>query len=87
MEELGFDCDLKLVQSFIYKAPFDNGLTEHELDHIFKGNFEGEIVPNPEEVSDLRWVEPNQLLKEIERSPEQFTVWFKMILSKVTITA
>jgi len=87
MEELGFDCDLKLVQSFIYKAPFDNGLTEHELDHIFKGNFDGDVIPNPEEVSAVRWVEPNQLLKEIERSPEQFTVWFKMILSKVTITA
>ena len=87
MEELGFDCDLKLVQSFIYKAPFDNGLTEHELDHIFKGNFKGEIVPNPEEVSAVRWVEPNLLLQEIERTPEQFTVWFKMILTKVTITA
>lgn len=86
-EELGFDCDLTLIQSFIYKAPFDNGLTEHELDHIFNGKFEGEIWPNPEEVSAIRWVEPKQLMKEIEKNPEQFTVWFKMILTKVNITA
>jgi isopentenyl-diphosphate delta-isomerase len=35
-EEMGFKAELKAF-SFIYKAPFDNGLTEHELDHVMIG--------------------------------------------------
>ncbi|MFT4022708.1 MAG: isopentenyl-diphosphate Delta-isomerase [Flavihumibacter sp.] len=31
-EELGFTVPLTHLFSFIYKAPFDNGLTEHEYD-------------------------------------------------------
>src|SRR5210317_780679 len=50
MEEMGFTCELKEVTSFIYKAPFDNGLTEHELDHVLVGNYNTDPFINPEEV-------------------------------------
>ena len=43
-EEMGFRTSLKELFSFIYKAPFDNGLTEHELDHVMIGYYE----ENPE---------------------------------------
>ena len=36
-EEMGFEVPLKELFSFIYKAPFDNGLTEHEFDHVLIG--------------------------------------------------
>ena len=36
-EEMGFTTDLNEIISFIYKAPFDNGLTEHEFDHVLIG--------------------------------------------------
>ena len=49
-EEMGFSCELSEVFSFIYKAPFDNGLTEHELDHVMIGKFNGVPEVNPEEV-------------------------------------
>lgn len=39
-EEMGFSTELKEVMNFIYKAPFDNGLTEHEFDYILIGNYE-----------------------------------------------
>ena len=55
-EEMGFVCELKEVTSFIYKAPFDNGLTEHELDHIMIGNYNNNPVINREEVESFKWM-------------------------------
>ena len=41
-EEMGFVTELKETISFIYKAPFENGLTEHEYDHILVGHYEND---------------------------------------------
>jgi len=82
-EEMGFDCELKEIDSFIYKAGFDNGLTEHEYDHIFTGKFDGESNLNPEEAEDYKWIGLENLKKEIKKNPEDFTVWFKIAMEKV----
>ena len=50
-EEMGIVTPLTKAFDFIYKASFDNGLTEHEFDHVFTGTYHGSIDPNPEEVS------------------------------------
>ncbi len=82
MEEMGFDCELELKHKFIYKAPFTNGLTEHELDYIFTGEFETSPNPNAEEVASYRWISMDDLQKEIIEQPENFTVWFRIILDQ-----
>jgi len=79
-EEMGFDCELKLHQTFIYKAPFDNGLTEHELDHVFVGTYNQDPHINPEEVNDFHWISLSELDQQLRNQPEKFTVWFKMIM-------
>ena len=56
VEEMGFETNLKEVFSFVYKAPFDNGLTEHELDHVMIGNFYGLPEINHEEVASYKWM-------------------------------
>jgi isopentenyl-diphosphate delta-isomerase len=81
-EEMGFSTDLKETTSFIYKAPFDNGLTEHEYDHILVGNFEGEPNLNPEEVSDWMWISIDDLKVDMAASPDKYTEWFKIIFDK-----
>jgi isopentenyl-diphosphate Delta-isomerase len=78
-EEMGFDCDLDFKFSFIYKAHLDNNLTEHELDHVFFGTFNEEPNLNPEEVMAYRWVELEDLKKDIETNPQNYTAWFKII--------
>ena len=55
-EEMGFVCELKEVFYFIYKAPFDNGLTEHELDHVMIGEFNDKPIINKEEVEAYKWM-------------------------------
>ena len=82
-EEMGFDCNLKELFSFIYKAELDNNLTEYEYDHVFSGVYDGEIIANPEEVEDIRWVKPELLFEEINIEPKRFTVWLPIALKKM----
>lgn len=81
-EEMGFETELEELFSFIYKAPFDNGLTEHELDHVMMGTFEGEPKLNTEEVADWKWMYPEDIKKDIDEHPELYTEWFKIIFQK-----
>ena len=82
MEEMGFTTDLKETISFIYKAPFDNGLTEHELDHILVGYYNETPVINPEEVADWKWMSLEAVKDDISLNPEYYTAWFKIIFEK-----
>ncbi len=82
LEEMGFATDLKETTSFIYKAPFDNGLTEHELDHILVGNFEGTPNINKEEVASWKWMDLEEVRKDIQDNPGIYTAWFKIIFDK-----
>jgi len=81
-EEMGFTTDLKETTSFIYRAPFDNGLTEHELDHILVGNFEGTPRINPDEVASWKWMDLEEVKKDIQINPDIYTAWFKIIFDK-----
>jgi len=81
-EEMGFTVDLKELFSFIYKAPFDNGLTEHELDHVMIGYSTNEPVINPDEVESWKWMDIDKIKKDMLLNPEIYTVWFKIIFDK-----
>jgi isopentenyl-diphosphate delta-isomerase len=82
-EEMGFDCDLKEIFSFTYQIQFANGLFEHEYDHVFLGEFDGEPTPNPEEVCDWEWSDIKELRKNIQNNPEVYTYWFKVCFDRV----
>lgn len=77
-EEMGFSCDLKELFSFTYKSEFDNGLTEHEFDHVFIGQFDDSFVVNPHEVAATKWEKPEIIAQKIQTTPEQFTTWFRI---------
>jgi len=85
-EELGISPqeikDLHSDFHFVYRAEFDNGLIEHELDHVLVGQFDGTCVLNPEEVEAVKWVSMEALLAGVEAQPEQYTAWFKIILAE-----
>jgi len=78
-EEMGFSCDITEKKSFIYKAQFDNGLIEHEFDHILIGNYNQNPVINPDEVADYKWIKLEALRKDIQKHPENYAAWFKII--------
>jgi isopentenyl-diphosphate delta-isomerase len=81
-EEMGFETDLKELFHFIYKAPFDNGLTEHELDHVMIGYYNDEPKINIEEVENWKWMSIDDVKNDIQLHPEIYTVWFKIIFDE-----
>lgn len=81
-EEMGFNTELKELFHFIYKAPFDNGLTEHELDHVMIGYYNESPTINPEEVEDWKWMGIEEVQSDIQLRPEEYTVWFKIIFDE-----
>ncbi len=81
-EEMGFTAELEDTISFIYKAPFDNGLTEHEFDHILVGNYNEEPKMNPEEAEAWKWMALDDVEKDLKLNPTAYTEWFKIIFDK-----
>jgi isopentenyl-diphosphate delta-isomerase len=81
-EEMGFETDLKELFHFIYKAPFDNGLTEHELDHVMIGYYDNDPVINPEEVENWKWMSIESIKNDMLVNPNDYTIWFKIIFDK-----
>ncbi len=81
-EEMGFVCDLEEKFTFIYKAPFDNGLTEHELDHVMVGYYNGVPKVNPDEVAGYKWMQLDVVKVDIDQNPEIYTEWFKIIFKE-----
>ena len=83
-EEFGFDVPLEDRFSFIYRAEDPvSGLTEHELDHVLVGKFDGIPRPNPEEIREWRWVGTRELMEDVKRYPDRYTPWFKLVLGRV----
>jgi isopentenyl-diphosphate delta-isomerase len=82
VEEMGFKTNLKEIFSFVYKAPFDNGLTEHELDHVMVGYFDGLPEINPEEVASFKWMSLEEVNADIKLHPNLYTAWFKIIFKE-----
>ncbi len=84
MEEMGMSCEMHEVYTFIYKAPVGQGLTEHELDHVWIG--QSDIVPviNREEVESWKYMSLEDLSNDIQRHPELYTEWFKITFEEMT---
>ncbi len=83
VEEMGFDCELNKVFDFIYKAELDQGLTEHEFDHVFFGRYDEHPVINPDEVQDWKWMSMRDIAADMKKNPENYTVWFRIAFNRV----
>jgi isopentenyl-diphosphate delta-isomerase len=81
--EMGMSCPLEFAFQFLYKGELDHGLIEHELDHVYLGYSDTLPQPNPEEVSEYRYMNLQALQLLVDENPEQFTIWFKIALPKI----
>ncbi len=82
-EEMGMQCANHFAFSFVYKTQFENGLTEHELDHVYIGYCNTPPVINITEVEDYKYISMENLLEDVEANPEHYTSWFKICLPNV----
>lgn len=81
--EMGIETNLRFLFHFIYKFEFENGLTEHEFDHVFLGISDTPPTIHNEEVSVFRYASFDKIDYEVQSHPHQFTPWFKLIYKKV----
>ena len=79
---MGLSANLKHMFSFIYRADFDNGLIEHEFDHVFVGISNSDPIINPDEVCDWKWTDLEKIKKDIIENSQHYTEWFKIIFNK-----
>lgn len=77
MEEMGMDCVLSEISPLLYKAEFDNGLTEHELDHVFIGVTDSLPLINKDEAHDWKYISYDKLQIDLWLNPTKYTVWFR----------
>jgi len=82
-EEMGMHAHLQQVFHFIYLAPLDNQLTEHELDYVFVGITDQKPIANAEEVMDYAYKTPQWVINDIEKHPDNYTAWFKKVANDV----
>ncbi len=82
-EEMGMDGLLHKSFSFIYRAEFDNGLTEHEFDHVFIGISDEEPLPDRDEVDGFIYADLDELDEDMKANPGKYTVWFLIAYPKV----
>ena len=82
-EEMGFTTVLTKAFEFVYKAAFDNGLTEYEYDHVFIGSYDGEILPDKQEVENFCFMTIKEIKTALQLYPQQYTEWFKIAFLKI----
>ncbi len=80
IEEMGFNTPVKEIFTFLYKSGYENGLTEHEFDHVFIGFYDKNPEPNPEEVMNLKWISVEDVIFDMKNNPEIYTSWFKILM-------
>jgi isopentenyl-diphosphate Delta-isomerase len=77
-EEMGMTCKLTPWFSFIYRAELDNGLVEHEYDHVFIGISDEQPKPDPAEVTAFKYISREALEADMQHNSGQYSEWFKL---------
>jgi isopentenyl-diphosphate delta-isomerase len=85
IEEMGFSTPLTKIFEFTYKTQFENGLTEHEFDHVYSGVFDGIIKPDPDEVKDYCFKSLDEIEATLQSHPAKYTSWFHIAFPKVKL--
>jgi isopentenyl-diphosphate delta-isomerase len=76
---MGIRCELKHCGFFIYRAALDNGLIEHELDHVFVGTMieKNAFNINPSEAKNAKWMSITAIKIDLKKNPAHYSSWLQ----------
>ncbi len=77
-EELGIEAKLEFIYKFAYQAQFGELGSERELCSVYLGRTDQSYFANENEIAESRYVSREQLDQELQKSPGDFTPWFRM---------
>ena len=83
-EELGARCTPRFLYKFRYQARFGAAGSENEFCWVYSSLYDGDVVADPAEVAQIRYVEPEKLTAELAADGEAFTPWFKLEWKRIT---
>ena len=82
-EEMGFEVPLEKVFDFVYKTEFESGLSEHEFDHVFAGEYDAGVVFNRQEVMDCCYKSMPEIKESLDTHPQKYTAWFHLAFPEI----
>ena len=86
-EEIGLVTELTHVYEFVYRAEFENGLVEHEYDHVFHGVADDAPKLNTLEAMEWKYISIAELSDDMQKQPEAYTAWFKILMNDLVENA
>ncbi len=83
-EEIGAEIEnLTYEFSFVYRCKFENNVIEYEYDNVFVATTNSEIKINVDEVEKVKWIDLNDLAKDLEANPQKYSYWFLISCPKI----
>jgi len=84
-EECGISCDLKKLYKFQYSARYKDKGSENEICSVFIGRLanEQDILINPKEIANFKWINMDELKKDIKENSNKYTPWFKIEIEEL----
>jgi len=81
-EEIGIECKMDYLFKFEYHVPYKNIGSENEICGTLVGIVGNEQKFNliPEEISEVKWINPEQLLSELKNKPQIYCPWMLIAL-------
>lgn len=83
VEEMGIETRIEKLFYFKYHVKLGNGLEEHELDHVFVGEYNGPVNLNLEEVNKIQYISMHELREQLKSEPDKFTTWFQQAFPRI----
>lgn len=83
-EEMGIAINpnkLSVLYSYRYQADFDDFLSEHELNHVIVGEWNGESKPDANEAEEVKWLRWDELVKDVHETPSKYADWFVLMVN------
>lgn len=81
--ELGIECALSVTDHFVYQVSLDHDLQEHEFLYVLTGVWNGSVRPDPREVSEVRWLKPDLLQREVVKNEAKCCYWTRLALERL----
>lgn len=88
-EELGITVSaLTLaIPDFRYSATDAAGVVENEICPVWTARTDDEVLPDPDEVAEFRWVDPDRLAEAVAAAPWAFSPWLTLQLPALAAAA
>lgn len=72
---MGFSVEVTPLFIVEYRAPV-GPLIEDEYVHVFCGQYDGAVAPDPSEVGDYKWLSFSELEADLASNSHRYTAWF-----------